>query len=89
LDRCGPAPTILGRLRRVCRRRAVPISLRLYRRNRLDLDRAAYQPQRLFTEQDLAGLGGLLEPGGDVDSVAGGEPFLGPRDDLAGVDAGP
>jgi len=63
--------------------------LRLYRRNRLDLDRAVHQPQRLFAEQDLAGLGGLLEPSGDVDGVAGGESFLGPRDDLAGVDTGP
>jgi hypothetical protein len=27
----------------------------------------------------------LLEPGGDVDGVAGGEPLLGAGDDLAGV----
>jgi hypothetical protein len=63
--------------------------LRLYWRNRLDIDRAAYQPKRLFTEQDLAGLGSLLESGSDVDGVAGGEPFFGPRDDLARIDACP
>ena len=31
----------------------------------------------------------LLEAGGDVDRVTGGEPLLGPGDDLAGVDADP
>ena len=57
------------------------------RLDRLDLNRIAGEADRLLADQDLARLRGLLEPGGDVDGVAGGEPLLGAGDDLAGVHA--
>jgi hypothetical protein len=49
------------------------------------------EPIRLLAEEDLAGPGGLLEAGGDVDGIAGGvEVAFGwvADDDFAGVDAG-
>src|SRR6266508_5380995 len=53
----------------------------------LHLDRVANQAKRLRPDEDLAGLRGLLQAGGDVDGVAGGEALLGAGDDLSGVDA--
>ena len=47
------------------------------------------EAERFRAEQDLAGLCRLLEPGGDVDRIAGREPLLGAGDDLTGVDAEP
>ena len=66
----------------------IRLPLERERCDRLDLDRAAGEQAGLLADQDLARLGGLLQPGGDVDGVAGGEPLLGTRDDLAGVHAG-
>ena len=43
------------------------------RRGLLRIDRPAYEPVGLLADQDLAGLGGLLEPCRDVDGVAGDE----------------
>src|SRR5204862_6052 len=53
------------------------------------LDGVAHELERGAAEQDLAGLRGLLETGGDVDGVAGREALLGPGHDLAGRDADP
>jgi hypothetical protein len=47
------------------------------------------ETQGLAANQDLAWLGRLLQPGRDVDGVAGREPLLRARDDLAGVHADP
>ena len=63
------------------------LALRRQRRDRLDLQRAACQPERLLAKEDLARGSGLLETGGDVDRVAGRKPLLRSDDDLAGVDA--
>jgi len=57
----------------------------------LHLDRVADQAQGGLAEQDLARLGGLLQPGGHVDGVAGGVGLAEPGaavHHLAGVDAG-
>ena len=61
------------------------LALRGQRRRRFGLDAVAHEPVGLLAEQYLAGLGSLLEPGSHVDRIAGGEPLLGARDDLAGV----
>ena len=53
----------------------------------LGLDRVADEALRLVAEQHLSGAGGLLQPRGDVDGVAGDERVPLPGDDLAGVDA--
>ena len=56
----------------------------------LDLDTPDREPVRAGPEQDLARLGRLLEPRGDVDGLAGREGRLGVvDDDLAGLDADP
>ena len=47
------------------------------------------EPQRLAAEQDLAGLGRLLEPRGDVDRVPGRQPLLRPCHHFARVHASP
>ena len=44
---------------------------------------------RLRAEEDLARGGRLLQPGGDVDGVAGDQPLGRPADDLPGIDADP
>ena len=54
-----------------------------------ELDRVAHEPHRLRADQHLARLGRLLEPRRDVDGVAGRQPLLGARHDLAGIDADP
>src|SRR6266550_9103239 len=66
------------------------LALELERLEVLDLAPVPYASVGLAADQDLAGLRGLLEPGGDVDGVPRAE--LLPRsgvagDDLAGVDA--
>ena len=63
------------------------LALQLERLDRLGVDRVADEPERRLPDQDLAGLGRLLEPRRDVDGVAGGEPLLGSGHDLARVDA--
>ena len=56
----------------------------------LDLDAAEREPVRAGADQDLARLRGLLEAGGDVDGLAGGEGRVGVvGDDLARLDADP
>ncbi len=52
------------------------------RLDRLDLGRVAGKRERRRSDQHLARLGRLLQPGGDVDRVAGREPLLGAGDDL-------
>jgi hypothetical protein len=68
-------------------RKRVSLPLQYERLDRLDLDRAACEQAGLLADQDLARLGGLLEPGGNIDRIAGGQTLLGTGDDLAGVDA--
>ena len=63
------------------------LALQLERLDRLGLDRVTRRGPASLAEQDLAGLRGLLQAGGDVDRVAGGEPLLRSGDDLAGVHA--
>jgi hypothetical protein len=53
-------------------------------RHRLHLDRVAGQPQRLLPDQDLAGLGSLLQPRRHVDRVPGRKTLLRACDHLAG-----
>ena len=53
---------------------------------RLRDHRAPDALERGLAEQDLAGARGLLQPGCDVDRVAGRQSFLGAGDDLTGVD---
>ena len=65
------------------------LALQLERLHRLDDDRVADERPRLGADQDLARLRRLLEPRGHVDRVAGREPLLRARHDLAGVDADP
>ena len=63
------------------------LPLGLDRRRLLGLDRAAHEPVRLVPKQHFARLGGLLQPRGDNDRVARGEPLARARDDFAGVEA--
>ena len=64
---------------------ALPLSSR--RRSSPTSTAARTRRSVLLPDQHLAGLRSLLQPGGDVDRIAGGEPLLGPGHDLAGVDA--
>ena len=67
------------------------LALELERLDRLDVDGVADQPVRQVAEEHLLLAGGLLEPRGDVDRVAGHEALARRRvagDDLAGVHAG-
>ena len=61
----------------------VGLPFELERVERDDRDGVAQQLQRVAADQDLTGLGSLLEARGDVDRVAGCEPLLGAGDDLA------
>ena len=62
----------------------------LDRTRALHLHRARGEPARAGAEQDLAGLCGLLKPGGEVHGLAGRESRLGVLDDdLARLDADP
>jgi hypothetical protein len=68
------------------------LALRLERRGLLGLDRIADQAVGRLADQDLAGSRALLEPGRDVDGVAGNERGVGrgaAGHDLAGVHADP
>ena len=60
------------------------LALQGQRLDRLDLDGILGQLQRRVADQDLARLGGLLEPGGEVDRVTGGQALRRAGDDLAG-----
>src|SRR5215203_636261 len=64
---------------------ALALALQLERLNRLDRHGVADEAERLAAEEDLARPRRLLEPGSDVDGVAGREPVVRARDDLAGV----
>src|SRR5205814_596174 len=86
--RVRPFRRLVHRDEAVCGDRTA-LSLDLEGVERLGLDRAADELERRLPDQDLVRLGGLLEPCGDVDRVAGGEPLLGAGHDLAGVDADP
>ena len=60
------------------------------RLDRLDTHRIPYEEPRLGADEDLARGGRLLEPGGDVDGVAGDEGLaLAADDHLARVDPDP
>ena len=62
------------------------LALEGQRRDGLDLDLVARQPIGERAEDDLAGAGGLLEPGRGVHRVAGDQPLAEARvagDDLA------
>jgi hypothetical protein len=72
------------------RRHALRLPLQLERLDGLNVDEVAHEPMRELAEEHLACTGGLLEPGGDVDRVAGDEPLPAgrvARDDLARVHA--
>ena len=68
-------------------RNRVGLALQGQRLDRLDQNGILGQLQRLLADQDLPRLGGLLEPRGDVDRVAGGEALRRAGDDLAGCHA--
>jgi hypothetical protein len=59
------------------------------RLDRFRVDRVDDEDVRLRPEKDLARVGRLLQPGGDVDGVAGDQPLRRPGDDLPGIDADP
>ena len=68
------------------------LALEVERGDGLDLDRVLDESVGRLAEEDLAGLGRLLEPGGDVHRVARDEPLAGARvagHDLARVHADP
>ena len=65
------------------------LALGVERLDRLGPDRVADEPVGRLAEQRLARRGALLQPGGDVDRVAGGERVALAGDDLARVDADP
>ena len=71
------------------RRNRLGLAFQLERLDRFGLDRAADELERRLADQDLVGVGGVLQAGGDVDRVAGREPLLGAGDDLAGVHPDP
>ena len=68
-------------------RHGVCLPFQLERLDRLGLDRGAHEREGVGAEEDLARLGGLLQAGGDVDRVAGGQAFLGSGHDLARIHA--
>ena len=74
-------------------RDALRLALELERLDGLDLDLAAHQAVGEVADEDLVRGRRLLQPGRDVDRVAGRQPLLrvgvDVGDDLAGVDAGP
>jgi hypothetical protein len=59
------------------------------RLDRLHVDGVGDEDVRLRAEEDLARRGRLLQPGGDIDGVAGYQPLRRPGDDLPGIDADP
>ena len=68
---------------------ALRFPLQLERLDCVDLGRVADECERLGAEQDLAWLRGLLEPGGDVDRIAGRQALLGAGHHLARVQPDP
>ena len=60
------------------------LALHRQRRNCVHVGGVASQPQCLVPDQDLAGLGRLLQTSRDVHRVAGGESLLRTCDDLTG-----
>ncbi len=66
------------------------LSFQRERLHRFRPDGIADECECRFSDQDLAGLRGLLQPRGDVDRIAGGQPLLRSGDNLAGIhpDAG-
>ena len=67
----------------------VGLALRLDRLRGLAVDRLADETAGLLAQEDLAGLGRLLEAGGNVDRVPGRQPLLRPGHHFARVHAGP
>ncbi len=68
------------------------LPLQSQRLDGLDFDGVACEPMRPLADQDVARVGRLLEPGGDVDGVARCEPLAGrglAGDDLTGVHPDP
>ncbi len=63
------------------------LAFQIERLDRSGVDGPAQERVRRLADQDLVRLGGLLQPGGDVDGVAGCEPFRRADDDLARVHA--
>ena len=71
------------------RRHRLALSLQRQRLYGLRSNSAACQRERLGADQHFPRSRGLLQSGGDIDSIAGGEPLGGSGDDLAGRDADP
>ena len=65
------------------------LALQLERVDGLDLDRVVDERECRLAEQHLARLCGLLQPGGHVNRVAGGQSLLRARHHLTGHDADP
>ena len=87
-DSCDALRRLVNRREPVCCNR-LGLALQLERLDRFDLDSAAYELESGLADQDLVGLGGVLQAGGHVHRIAGGEPLLCARDHLAGVHADP
>ena len=71
------------------RRNRLALPLQRQRLYALGRDSVAREREGLGADQDLARSRGLLQPGGDIDRIAGREPLGGAGDDLAGGDADP
>ena len=74
------------------RRDRLLLALELQRRHRLGIDRIANESERRLGQQDLSGLGVLLETSGAVRCIAGHEVAVGDEalaGDRPGVDPGP
>ncbi len=84
----GPFGRFPNREERMSRDR-LALALQLEQPLLADVDSGRDERESLGAEQHLARLRRLLEAGGDVDGVAGGEPLLAARQHLAGVDADP
>jgi hypothetical protein len=88
--RCFVASSELaGHREEPARKDRIGLALELEPRDGLRLDRVADELQRRLADQDFAGLRRLLEAGGNVDGVAGGQALLGPGHDLSRVHADP
>jgi hypothetical protein len=65
------------------------LPLQIQRVHRLRHDRLSDEGQGRSTDHHVAWLGCLLQPRRHVDGVTGDQSLLGPRDDLARIDADP
>ena len=86
------APHVGGDREQPVGRDGFRLALQCQRLDRYDLDGFSYQPVGGLADQDLTDRSNLLEPGGDVHRVAGGQALCTAAltgDDFAGVDAGP